>query len=114
MLEDERPQAWPMPFGPPPIVDAPSAPPQGSPEPQIAELQPVGYDSPPPATQPHNEAFYRGFASPAEMDKSVTPINSSPAWLQREVMQEEHALSVDIHDESHEASKILAHATGRN
>ena len=109
-LEDERPQAWPMPLGPPPIVDAPAASPQGDPEPHIAELQPIGYDSTPPATQPRNEAFYRGFASPAEMDKSVTPINSSPAWLQREVMQEEYALAVDIHDESHEASWLMQQA----
>ena len=109
-LEDERPQAWPMPLRPPPIVDAPVASPQGDPEPHIAELQPIGYDSTPPATQPRNEAFYRGFASPAEMDKSVTPINSSPAWLQREVMQEEYALAVDIHDESHEASWLMQQA----
>ena len=109
-FEDERPQAWPMPLGPPPIVDAPVASPQGDPEPHIAELQPIGYDSTPLATQPRNEAFYRGFPSPAEMDMSVTPINSSPAWLQREVMQEEHALAVDIHDISHEASWLMQQA----
>ena len=78
----QRPQAWPMPPGPPPIVDAPVTSPQGSPEPHNVGLPPIGYDSTPPATQPRNDAFHRGFASPAEMDKSVTPINSSPAWLQ--------------------------------
>ena len=109
-IEDQHPQAWPMPPGHPQSADAPAASPQGSPEPHIAELQPTAYDSTPPATQPRNEAFHRGFASPAEMDQSVTPINSSPAWLQREVMQEEHELTVDIHDESHEASWLMQQA----
>ena len=107
-IEDQHPQAWPMPPGLPPIADATN--PQGSSEPHPSGLQPVVYESTPPATQPRNEAFYRGFASPAEMDQSVTPINSSPAWLQREVMQEEHALSVDVHDESHEASWLMQQA----
>ena len=85
-IEDQHPQAWPMPAGLPPIADTTN--PQGSLEPHPRGLQPVVYESTSPATQPLNEVFYRGFASPAEMDQSVTPINSSPAWLQREVMQE--------------------------
>ena len=72
-IEDQHPQAWPMPPGLPPIADA-TVSLQGSPEPHSSELQPIACESTPPATQPRNDAFYRGFISPAEMDQSVTPI----------------------------------------
>ena len=90
------PLPWPAP--PMPLMNADP--------PNPLETNPEDHETEVPATQPRSLAYY-GEQSPSATDQSVTSVVDSPAWLQREIIQEEFALQNDIHEESHEASWLF-------